>query len=44
MAVYDRTFANVAEVTGDLVAEARAELESEAHEVADETSAAAAAH
>lgn len=32
MALYEETYATVAEATGDLVAEARAELESESHQ------------
>ncbi len=32
IAVYDRTVATVTEATGDLVAEARTELENEAHQ------------
>ncbi|BDV33255.1 MULTISPECIES: DUF5132 domain-containing protein [Methylocystis] len=34
ISVYERTVATIAEATGDLVAEARSELESESHRVA----------
>ncbi len=44
IAVYDRTVATVTEATGDLVAEARAELESDAaHRAAQQETPAAAA-
>jgi hypothetical protein len=44
IAVYDRTFATVTEATGDLVAEVRAELESDAaHCAAQQESPAAPA-
>ncbi len=44
IAIYDRTAATVTEATGDLVAEARAELESDAHHHAARKSPASPAH